>query len=136
MFLDFALSPAAAWKGNFRDLNAALVRMATMAPGGRISTGIVAEEIERREFSWSDPEDSTEQVLRATLTQKQLAELDLFDRAQLTRVLEVCSRSRSLSDAGRALFGASRQKKSSANDADRLRKYLARFGLEFAALQH
>jgi transcriptional regulatory protein RtcR len=29
------------------------------------------------------------------------------------------------------LFAASRARKSSSNDADRLRKYLARFGLEF-----
>lgn len=34
-----------------------------------------------------------------------------------------------LSEAGRALFSASRARRTSANDADRLRKYLARFGL-------
>ena len=33
--------------------------------------------------------------------------------------------------AGRELFAASRAKKASSNDADRLRKYLARFGLDF-----
>jgi transcriptional regulatory protein RtcR len=32
---------------NFRDLNAAVVRMATLAQGGRISVKIVEEEIER-----------------------------------------------------------------------------------------
>jgi transcriptional regulatory protein RtcR len=37
--------------------------------------------------------------------------------------------SRSLSEAGRMLFTVSRQAKAKANDADRLRKYLARFGL-------
>ena len=31
-----AESSAARWSGNFRDLNAAMMRMATMAPGGRI----------------------------------------------------------------------------------------------------
>jgi transcriptional regulatory protein RtcR len=46
-FLAFALSPAANWSGNFRDLNAAVARMATLAPGGRISTHIVEEEIKR-----------------------------------------------------------------------------------------
>ena len=35
-------------------------------------------------------------------------------------------------DAGRVLFQASREKRSSSNDTDRLRKYLKRFGLEFA----
>ena len=43
-------------------------------------------------------------------------------------------RSRSLSDAGRALFAVSRTKKASSNDADRLRKYLARFELRFEHL--
>ncbi|MDB5295782.1 MAG: transcriptional regulator, partial [Phycisphaerales bacterium] len=57
--------------------------------------------------------------------------LDRFDRVQLADVLRVCVASRSLSDAGRELFAASRQVKATSNDADRLRKYLARFGLEW-----
>jgi transcriptional regulatory protein RtcR len=40
-----------------------------------------------------------------------------------------------LSDAGRVLFNASRQQKTSANDADRLRKYLARFGIDWKSLR-
>jgi len=40
-----------------------------------------------------------------------------------------------LSHAGRFLFSASRQQKTSANDADRLRKYLARFGLDWKSVQ-
>ena len=61
-----------------------------------------------------------------------LEETDLFDRLQLTSVVKICRESRSLSDAGRRLFGVSREKKASTNDADRLRKYLARFGLEWS----
>lgn len=57
------------------------------------------------------------------------AELDRFDRVQLNDVLSVCTRSRTISVAGRELFAVSREKKASVNDADRLRKYLARFGL-------
>ena len=57
------------------------------------------------------------------------AALDLFDRVQLEEVLEVCTRSRSLSEAGRLLFSASRARKQNANDSDRLRKYLARYHL-------
>lgn len=37
-------------------------------------------------------------------------------------------------EAGRILFNASRQRKSSSNDADRLRKYLARFGLTWESV--
>jgi transcriptional regulatory protein RtcR len=50
-------------------------------------------------------------------------------------VIQTCKESRSLSDAGRRLFGASRAKKTSTNDADRLRKYLGRFGIEWAQLE-
>jgi transcriptional regulatory protein RtcR len=57
--------------------------------------------------------------------------LDRFDRVQLADVLRVCAESRSLADAGRTLFAASRQRRTSVNDGDRLRKYLARFGLDF-----
>src|SRR5215469_11266817 len=55
-FLDFARSPNAAWRGNFRDLNAAVARMATLALGGRISVEIVDEETERLKHSWADPD--------------------------------------------------------------------------------
>jgi transcriptional regulatory protein RtcR len=58
-----------------------------------------------------------------------LAGLDLFDRLQLQAVIAVCRRSASLSQAGRQLFDRSREQRSVINDADRLRKYLQRFGL-------
>jgi transcriptional regulatory protein RtcR len=60
--------------------------------------------------------------------------MDLFDRLQLKAVIEVCRQADSLSDAGRRLFGISRQAKAQPNDADRLRKYLARFGLEWSQI--
>jgi sigma54-dependent transcription regulator len=37
-------------------------------------------------------------------------------------------------DAGRTLFSVSRQRRTTSNDADRLRKYLARFGLTWVGL--
>lgn len=134
-FLRFALSPTAMWAGNFRDLNAAVARMSTLAPGGRISTQVVDEETMRLSAAWhispnSVQSDGLEQFLSST----QLEEIDLFDRSQLAFVIDVCKRSRSLSEAGRTLFGASRARKTLSNDADRLRKYLARFGLEFAKI--
>jgi transcriptional regulatory protein RtcR len=135
-FLAFALSPTANWSGNFRDLNAAVARMATLAPGGRISIDIAEEEIKRLLASWSAPgEPPSPAGLQEFLDDSQLEELDLFDRAQLAFVVDVCRRSRSLSDAGRALFGASRTRKTFSNDADRLRKYLARFGVEFSRIR-
>ncbi len=132
-FLKFALSPSAAWSGNFRDLNAAVARMGTLAQGARISVEIVHEEIQRLKDSWSaDNASPAGDVLNGFLAPAQLEQLDLFDQFQLERVIEVCRRSRSISEAGRNLFHASRSRKSSNNDADRLRKYLARFNLDWS----
>jgi transcriptional regulatory protein RtcR len=127
-FLAFATSPATRWPGGFRDFNAAVLRMATLASGGRITEALVEAEIQRLEQNWT-PADSDDERLHRLLAPETLASLDLFDRVQLEGVLRVCAASVSLSDAGRRLFAVSRQQKASVNDADRLRKYLARFGL-------
>lgn len=131
-FLAFAVSDEARWPGNFRDFNAALVRMATLAPAGRIDLACVEEELERLRAAWrpSSTLDSGAGALD-TLLGPAARELDRFDRVQLADVAAVCRASRSLSEAGRALYAASRARKGSVNDADRLRKYLARFGLDF-----
>ncbi|HKY10080.1 MAG TPA: sigma 54-dependent transcriptional regulator, partial [Candidatus Binatia bacterium] len=71
------------------------------------------------------------ETLRRLLGQKRWEDLDLFDRIQLHGVIQVCREAKSLSDAGRKLFGSSRSKKTTSNDVDRLRKYLARFGLDW-----
>jgi len=131
-FLDFAVSPQAAWAGNFRDLNGAVVRMATMASGGRITVEVVEQEIGRLQAAWrSGPADGDEPnaILAQLLGEDRVAELDRFDRVQLADVVAVCAQARSLSEAGRILFAASRQKKQTPNDADRVRKHLLRFGL-------
>jgi transcriptional regulatory protein RtcR len=135
-FLEFALSASAKWTGNFRDLNAAVVRMATLAQGGRISVEMVTEEMERLKATWAALEEQKEsdELLLRYLDKKAIDTMDLFDRAQLAQVIQICGDSRSLSEAGRRLFDASRTRKTSTNDADRLRKYLGRFGLEWNQL--
>lgn len=70
--------------------------------------------------------------LASMLAPAMLADLGPFYRVQLAHVVETCRASRSLSEAGRPLFAASRRKRASTNDADRLRKYLARFELAWA----
>lgn len=134
-FLAFAASPDAAWTANFRDLNAAVTRMATLAPGGRITVEIVDEEMARLRAAWQEPAGGDEEALAAILGPERLAELDLFDRIQLAQAIRICRSSRSLAEAGRKLFAVSRQKKKVANDADRIRKYLASFGLEWGAVR-
>jgi transcriptional regulatory protein RtcR len=138
LFLDFATSPRAVWSGNFRDFSAAVQRMATLADGGRIAVPNVRDEIERLEEGWQRPGgarlSSSEEVLSRYLSAEALAALDRFDRVQLADVLGVCAASRSLSDAGRTLFAESRKRRSSQNDADRVRKYLAKFGISWGDL--
>lgn len=136
-FLEFAVSGRALWTGNFRDLNACVTRMATLASGGRITKENVAEEIERLEASWAharpsqrDPNRQTSEHVRDVLGPRS-DKLDRFDRVQLEDVLSVCRDARSLSDAGRVLFAESRKDRTTVNDADRLRKYLARFDIEW-----
>ena len=70
-------------------------------------------------------------MLDEILGAERAAELDRFDRVQLADVIQICRQSRTLSEAGRRLFDVSRTRKTSSNDADRLRKYLARFGLNW-----
>jgi len=130
-FLAFATGPEALWSGNFRDLAAALTRLATLATGGRITVQLVEEEIARLQEQWQAADKPVEIDLDPLLEQP----IDPFDAVQLREVIQVCQRSRNLSEAGRELFAVSRQQRKSANDADRLRKYLAKFGLDWARIQ-
>lgn len=130
-WLAFATSPQATWRGNFRELSASVTRMATFATSGRITLDVVEDEINRLRYNWQESRPSV-------LTQLLGAEaenIDLFDRLQLEHVIAICRQAKSLSAAGRQLFDVSRQGKASVNDADRLRKYLARFGLTWEAVQ-
>lgn len=136
-FLKFATSLEAQWAGNFRDLNGAVVRMATLAEGGRISIAVVEEEIARLKHAWTSlqEEDEADQKVQALIGKEGWSGLDLFDRIQLKGVLEVCRQSRTLSEAGRRLFSVSRDQKKTTNDADRLRKYLSRFQLDWEQIR-
>lgn len=136
-FLTFAAGFA--WPGNFRDFDAALTRMATLADGGRITESVMREEVARLNHGTSHVDIASpmraEGHVLAVLGKARAQKLDRFDRVQLEDVLSVCSRARSLSEAGRQLFAHSRESRTSKNDADRLRKYLARFDIDFAGLR-
>jgi transcriptional regulatory protein RtcR len=137
-FLAFASSPDAIWPGNFRDFGAAVRRMATLAPGGRIGVDQVEEELARLFAGWiaaPSPAPPPPPPPTVDLADRPDSGIDLFDRVQLEAVLQVCVESPSLSAAGRRLFSVSRLEKKTANDADRLRKYLAKFGLSWDDVQ-
>ena len=133
-YLAFATAPDASWPGNFRDLAASVTRMATLSPKGRIDLDCVEAEIVRLKRLWSGQTGDGLGILAGVLDAEALRAVDPFDRVQLAETIRVCRASRSLSEAGRALFAASRARRSTANDADRLRKYLARFGLDWAVV--
>ena len=63
-----------------------------------------------------------------TLGPESAAVRDPFDRVQLEDVLRACPQRTTISQAGRTLFAQSMGQLQTCNDADRLRKYLARFG--------
>jgi transcriptional regulatory protein RtcR len=133
-YLAFATAPDARWPGNFRDLAASVTRMATLSPKGRIDLECVDAEIARLRRLWVGQTSDSLGILGELLDSDAIAEIDPFDRVQLAEVIRTCRNSRSLSEAGRTLFAASRARRSTANDADRLRKYLSRFELDWPAI--
>ena len=132
-YLQFAKSKEASWRGNFRDLSASVTRMATLADGGRISVSLVDAEIQRLLWLWqsTDKDQKGDVILDAILPTDAANKLDLFDRLQLEAVVRICRESQTLSEAGRTLFEQSRAQRTVVNDADRLRKYLLKFGLHW-----
>ena len=137
-YLAFAHSSEARWHGNFRDLAASIMRLATLAPQGRIQTEQVATEIERLKWLWAEETDSDDLVSKRSSEKADnypdkidWENLDLFDRLQLQSVIDECRKHQNMAQAGRALFHVSRNSRAKTNDSDRLRKYLQKFGLEW-----
>ena len=125
-YIQFATSAMATWPGNFRELTASITRMATLSIQGNITLEQVENEIRRLQIHWQ----------QVTLSDALIpAEIDEFDRYQLEKVIEVCRKSRTLSEAGRYLFAVSRAQKQRANDADRLKKYLTKFDLSWEQIK-
>jgi transcriptional regulatory protein RtcR len=128
-YSQFASSTVATWNGNFRELSASITRMATLADGGRITVEVVRDEIKRLQVSWRP--QSASGLLDSLMSADTLATIDLFDRLQLESVISTCRSSRNMADAGKKLFEVSRSKRRVLNDSDRLKKYLARFHLDW-----
>jgi transcriptional regulatory protein RtcR len=105
-----------------------------LAPAGRIDLPRVEQEERRLREAWGERAVDASRVV--DVMGVEAAEgLDRFDRVQLEDVIEVCRRAPTLSAAGRELFAVSRTQRRSVNDADRLRKYLAKFDLSFEAVR-
>lgn len=140
-FLKFALSSDASWQGNFRDLNAVMTRMATLAEKGRITETLVLSETALLQTHWNKltrpknpgAEDDTA-ILTQVLGKDHAEKFDSFDLVQLAHVIRVCRQSRTMAEAGRRLFSVTRAAKEKPNDTDRVKKFLTRFGLTWEGL--
>ncbi|MFO1491576.1 MAG: RNA repair transcriptional activator RtcR [Kiritimatiellia bacterium] len=131
-YLDFALSPEARWGGNFRDLNASVTRLATLAGGRRIDLELVRGELDRLRADWRAARGAPDEVEGSARRGEGGGTGPVSPRSARRRDPRVPPRADTLADAGRRLFAQSRLRKSSANDSDRLKKYLARFELDWA----
>ena len=126
-----------AWPGNFRELGSAVARMATLADGYRITVIDVEVELETLgRGSRLDPigrvnRGRTLNLVHRVLTDATVDAADLFDLNALEGMLEIVRDAHSMADAGRRLFAASRLQKTNCNDSDRVRKYLAGWGLDY-----
>ena len=135
-FLKFAKTSHAKWPANFRDLHMSVHRLATFAQLGTIQLMGVDQEIRRLTNLWRESSDgSHSRLLEKYLPLETRNTLDRFESVQLADVISVCVNSKTLSEAGRNLFSESRKKKRKANDADRLRKYLQKFDLDWNSFQ-
>lgn len=131
-WLRFARAPSTPWPGNFRDFSSAVERLCTLAPRGRITRAMVEDEIAALSAGWRAVSRDDDARLVADLA---TVPVDPFDVPQLAHAVRVCRASATLSEAGRRLFAVSREARTSHNDGDRLRKYLARFDLSWAGLR-
>ena len=133
-YLAFAKSPATDWPGNFRDFGGSVRRLCTLAERGRITRAMVEDEIAALRADWQRASANPDLHLVRDVMGEAAGDVDPFDLVQLAQTIRACRAAPSLSAAGRALFAVSRDKRTTRNDADRLRKYLAKFGLDWGAV--
>ncbi len=136
-YLAFGRSAQATWAANFRDLNASITRMATLADGGRITLDVVTDEIQRLQRKWqqgADEGNDPRRVLEPLLGAEAVNQMDYYEQLNLMNVIAVCRASGSMAEAGRVLFNVSRTLKKSNNDSHRVKQILERYGVEFGDL--
>lgn len=132
-YVTFAKSSQALWAANFRDLNASVTRMATLADGGRINEAIVKDEIERLQKKWSGGNNGNDAlvILSKALDSTAIENMDYYEQVSLACIIETCQNSKSMAEAGRKLFNISRNAKSSNNDSHRVKQLLSKHSLSF-----
>lgn len=128
-YLEFAAK--APWPGNFRDLAASVMRMATLSEGGRILEADVVAEIAELSIAWGlnvRAPRASESLVELVLPD---AVLDEYEEAQAEAVLRAVRDTGSMAEAGRKLFAVSRTKRKVLNDSHRVRTLLTGWGLDY-----
>ena len=133
-YLKFGMSAEATWPANFRDLNASITRMGTLADGGRITTAVVDDEINRLKRKWQTAQQNSwvpSAIIDPILGTDSSKSIDYYEQLKLANLIQVCKDSRSMAEAGRKLFNVSRVAKKSSNDSHRVKQLLEKYGISF-----
>lgn len=132
-YVDFGCSPEAEWTGNFRDLNASVIRMSTLCEGGRITVNEVREEIKTLRYRWQGTKTKPLKQIKLIdfLPASDVEMLDYIEQVELITIIEKCLECSSAAEAGRQLYNVSRTLKKSSNDSHRLTVFLKKHGLTF-----
>lgn len=131
-FVDFAKQPNTLWPGNYRDFSGSIKRLCTLAPRGRITRAMVDDEIALLRNDWASASRDNDTALLVGLLGARFHNIDPFDAVQLAQVVRICRQMPNISTASRALFAYSRTQRTTVNDADRLKKYLKRYDLNWS----
>ncbi len=149
LFMDYALAETTRWDGNFRELRNMVARMGTLAQDGEIRPSDVEREISRMNSTQtievvtvptpppliqSTPEEDP--YLKSLLGSGYSERLDAIEIATLKYVLDICRTSTSAAEAGRRLYNVSRENRTTANDSDRIAKFLKTYNLRFSQVRH
>lgn len=131
----FAVSPEAAWSGNFRDLSSSVERMITLSKQGVIDEEVVQDEIHTLKRKWkgasskevaSEGSQIPEDLVSLVLPDHSL---NLFEHNQLNFVLRHSLDCPSYAALSRLLYGD----KAGTNAAQKSRAYLMGYGLELGS---
>lgn len=149
LFMDYALAETTRWDGNFRELRNMVARMGTLAQDGEIRPSDVEREISRMNSTQTieavtvptpppliQPSPEEDPYLKSLLGSGYSERLDAIEIATLKYVLDICRTSTSAAEAGRRLYNVSRENRTTANDSDRIAKFLRTYNLRFSQVRH
>lgn len=135
-YLSFAVSPAATWQRNFRDLTSSITRMATLADHGIIDEDNVASEIARLKKSWDQNvnQNASSGIALSAFIGELASQLSAIDAMVLKETIGACMRSETASEAAKKLYNSEDGQVLSKNPQGRLSNYLAKYGLSFKSI--